>query len=253
MEKYFDINEQGYSIRCKYYCGKDPKAVTDIVIATYGFGGNKDNNATQKFAERLISKCKNFGVVVFDWPCHGADARNKLILEECITYFDLVINYCKNEMKAANLYTYGTSLGGYMTLKYIAEHGNPFKKIALRCPAINLYEIMAAGITPEEQQKLDKGKEIIRGYTRKIKVTNDYLNDLKNSDIRENEYFDFANEILILQGTKDEFIPYEVVERFCDDNVIELIPIEKADHPFSDPHIMDLAISKMIDFINAQD
>ncbi|MDY5112559.1 MAG: hypothetical protein SPE66_02470, partial [Bilifractor sp.] len=72
MVKNFDINEQKYSIRCKYYCGKDPHSVTDIVIATYGFGGNKDNSATEKFAERLISKYKHFGVVVFDWPAHGA-------------------------------------------------------------------------------------------------------------------------------------------------------------------------------------
>lgn len=90
MQKYFDINEDGFSIRCKLYYQKDLHALPHIVIATYGFGGNMDNKAVEKFAERLTTKYHGYGVVCFDWPCHGKDARNKLILDECCTYLDLV-------------------------------------------------------------------------------------------------------------------------------------------------------------------
>ncbi len=83
MEKYFDINESGFSIRCKLYYNKDLHKLPHIVVATYGFGGNKDNKAIEKFAERLTTKYHGYGVVCFDWPCHGKDARNKLILDEC--------------------------------------------------------------------------------------------------------------------------------------------------------------------------
>ncbi|MCI5760125.1 MAG: alpha/beta fold hydrolase [Eubacterium sp.] len=252
MVKNFDINEQKYSIRCKYYCGKDPHSVTDIVIATYGFGGNKDNSATEKFAERLISKYKHFGVVVFDWPAHGADSLNRFLPDECVTYFDLAVNYARQEMHAQNLYAYGTSLGGYITLRYLTEHGDPFRKIALRCPAINLYDIMMADITPDEQTKLDRGKEIVRGYTRKIRLTSEFFDQLRAADVRKREYFDFADDMLILQGTKDAFIPFDTVREFAEDNVIELIRMENADHPFSDPGIMDLAISKIIDFFHPE-
>lgn len=251
-EKHFDINEDGYSIRCLFYFGKDQHAVTDYVIATYGFGGNKENHPVRTFAERLISKYKHFGVICFDWPCHGADARNKLILSECMTYFDLVIRYVRNEWKAERIYTYGTSFGGYITLKYLAEEGNPFEKIALRCPAINMYDIMASRISDDEWNKLNRGKEILRGYTRKIKITREFLEELKAGDLTKYEYFDYADAILILQGTKDEFVSMDVVRKFCDDNVIELISVENADHPFSDPHIMDLAISKIIDFFHPE-
>jgi len=250
--KYFDINEQKFSIRCKYYLGKDPRAVTDIVIATYGFGGNKDNSATEKFAERLIAKYKHFGVVVFDWPCHGADSRNRLLPDECMTYYQLVVQHALEEMHAEKLYAYGTSLGGYFTLRYLKEYGNPFHKIALRCPAINIYQIMTADITDEEQAKLNRGKEIVRGYTRKIKLTQEFFEQLKAVDVRRMEYFDFADDMLILHGTKDEFIPFEEIRQFAEDNVIELLPVENADHPFSDPHIMDLAISKIISFFHPE-
>lgn len=58
--------------------------------------------------------------------------------------------------------------------------------------------------------------------------------------------------MLILQGTKDAFIPFDTVREFAEDNVIELIRMENADHPFSDPGIMDLAISKIIEFFHPE-
>lgn len=46
-----------------------------MVICTHGFGGNKENHSAAKFAQQLISKYKGYGAIVFDWPCHGQDAR----------------------------------------------------------------------------------------------------------------------------------------------------------------------------------
>lgn len=250
MEKHFDINEDGVSIRCIYYFEKQPRDVADIVIAAYGFGGNKENKAAQKFAERLIAKYRHFGVVCFDWPAHGADAQHKFTLSESLMYFDRVIRYAKNEMGAARVYAYGTSFGGYVTLAYIAQNGNPFEKIALRCPAIHMYKIMDSRITEDERAELRRGREIVRGYTRKIGISQAFLDELRACDITKYEYFDWADDILILQGTKDEFVPFKDVQKFADNNVIEMIPVLNADHPFSDPHIMDLAISKIIDFFN---
>ena len=248
MEKRFDINELGYSVRCILYYNKDIHEIKDVVIATYGFGGTKENKATAKFAERLVTKYKGFGVICFDWPCHGADARKKLILEECITYLQLAIDYAKNEMKAENLYTYTTSFGGFITLKYIAEHKNPFRKIAMRCPAIKMYDIMVQSISEEDMAKLEKGKEIMAGHDRMLKINRQFLEDLKASDIRNNDYIDYADDILILQGTKDEMVSIEDTKEFAENNVIEMIPVENADHPFSNPSKMDFAIQKCVEF-----
>ena len=69
------------------------------MICTHGFGGNKENHSAAKFAQQLITKYKGYGVLVFDWPCHGADARKKLVLEEFMTYLTLVVDYAgKNSM-----------------------------------------------------------------------------------------------------------------------------------------------------------
>ena len=253
MQKYFDINEQGYSIRCKLYYNKDIHNHKNVVLATYGFGGNKDNKAVEKFADRSCSKYKGYVVVCFDWPCHGMDARNKLIADECITYMDLVLSYIKEELKAERIFNYSSSFGAYITLRYLQEKGdNPFDKIAFRCAAIKMYEAMAQHVTEDDWNKLKKGKEILRGRERKIKVSKEFFDDLKEHDVYEFDYIDYADDIIMIHGSKDEAVPIEVVREFSENNIIELYEVENADHPFSNPDYMDFAIQKMIEFFAPQ-
>lgn len=249
MFKYFDINQQGYSIRCKIYYNKDPHDHSDVVIATYGFGGNKDNKAIEKFADRITTKYKGYVVVCFDWPCHGADARNQLKIEECMQYMGMVTNYVREELKAERIYNYSSSLGAYITLRSLHETGvNPFDRIAFRCPAIKFYDAMAQNITEDDWTRLNKGKEILRGHDRKIKITKEFLEDLKVHDVSTYDYMDFAEDIIMIHGTKDEAIPIAAVEDFSENNIIELYTVQNADHPFSNPDYMDFAIMKMIEF-----
>ena len=251
MEKYFDINESGFSVRCKLYCSN----VHDIrraVIFGHGFGGHKDNKAAEKFAGKLISKHKDMCVVTFNWPCHGDDARKNLLLSECDTYLTLVIEYVKRVFGAKEVYAYATSFGGFLFLKYIAEHGNPFKKIALRCPAITLYDSMIHRIMSQDDlDKILKGKPALVGFDRKIKISKPFLDDLAAADIRKYDYTDYADDILILHGNKDEIIPFDVSAEFADENVIEFIPVQNGDHRFTDPKIMDLTIHNIIEFFDS--
>ena len=249
IQKYFDINEGGYSVRCKLYCA-DVKSIKRAVIFEHGFAGHKDNKAAEKFAGKLIGKYKDFCVVTFNWPCHGDDARNKLRLEECDTYLTLVIEYVKKQFNTDELYAYATSFGGYLLLKYISEHGNPFRKAALRCPAITIYDSMLERIIPEnDYNKIMKGKPVLVGFDRKIKIDREFLDDLKAADVRKIDFTDYAYDLMIVHGTKDEVIPFDVSVDFADQNIIEFVPMQGGDHRFTDPKIMDLAIHTIIEFI----
>ena len=138
MEKYFDINTEGYSVRCKLLCSdhdKTTRTFDNVVIVTHGFGSNKETAGTLHFAEHLTSKYKGYAVIAFDWPCHGADARKKLTIQECLQYLTFVTTYAKDTLQAKYIYNYSSSFGAYITLRYLIEVGNPFTKIALRCPA----------------------------------------------------------------------------------------------------------------------
>lgn len=253
MEKHFDINRGGYSIRSRLIVNdsdKSTRTFDDVVIVTHGFGSSKETAGTLHFGEHLTSKYKGFAVIVFDWPCHGMDARKKLTIEECLTYLTLVTEYAREEMKAKRIYNYSSSFGGYLTLRYLIEKGNPFTKIALRCPAVCMYQSMMSCLTEDDKNKLRKGKEISIGFERKMKVDKAFFEDLKNFDVMDHEYFDFADSMIIIHGTKDEMIPMEESRRFAENNVIEFIPVEGANHPFQNPDHMALAIHKIIEFFH---
>ena len=251
MEKYFDINEQGYSIRCKLYC-EDPREIARVVVCCHGFGGHKATRGAATFAQRIIAKWKGTGVVVFDWPCHGDDARKNLVLDECDAYLGIVAAHVSEAYATDELYAYGTSFGGYLILRYLALHGNPFRKIALRCPVIDMYHTFLSAIASEDDlRKLQGGKVVLVGFDRKVKVGKRFIDDLREADIRACEYFDYAEDILVLHGTDDEVVSFQESRAFADDNVIEFVPVEGADHRFRDPKKMDAAIARIIDFLRS--
>lgn len=253
MVKYLDINNPGYSIKCKVFC-ENFRETQHVILFTHGFGGHKDNKAAERFAEAMLSKMKKTTLLVFDWPCHGSDVRKKLTLEDCDTYLTMVLDYIKTQMNVDDIYLYGTSFGGYMTLKYIHDHGtNPFRKIALRCPAITMGDVMWERICTEENKAtLAKGKDVMAGFDRKVMIDQNFLDSIKESDIRNWDYLDYADDILIIHGTKDEIVPIEAAKDFADNNVIEFIAIEDADHRFQDLNKMKLAHNHMIDFYSAK-
>ena len=242
MHKRFMIHEGQYNIPCLLY-SDGGSAFDRIVICCHGFAGHKGNAAMKRFADYVLSRHKNLAVLCFDWPCHGKDTREKLNLEDCLTYLDLVIRYADTELAAKDLYLYATSFGGYLALLYIAEHGNPFQKLALRCPAVNMYEVLASGImTEEDKMLLSEGKSVLIGFDRKIAVDPAFLASLHVSNITRLDYSPLANKTLILHGTMDEVVPITEVQSFAEANQINFIPIENADHRFTDSKKMSEAI-----------
>ena len=247
-QKYFSINKGGCSIRCKAYFN-DKNAVDTAVVFCAGFASHKDNSAAEKFAEKFLSKCRTGAVVVFDWPAHGDDAKKKLALADCDTYLGLIIEEVRNMYSSASLYAYAVSFGGYLLLKYIHEHGNPFVKIAFRCPAVCMFTTLTNRIIKSgEYDKLKKGKDAAVGFDRKVIITQALLNDLQTYDVRKWDYLDYAAGMILIHGTDDEIVPFEEGKSFAENNLIKFHPVPKADHRFHDPVLMSLANKYVLEF-----
>lgn len=249
-EKHFDINEEGCSIRCRIMTDSGSRTFPHVVICTHGFGGNKEAANITKFAEKYLGKHSKDAVIAFDWPCHGKDGRKKLEISECLQYLKLVVNYTENDLQAQDVFNYSVSMGGYMTLVYLHENGNPFTRIALRAPSVRMYDAMVEKFSADELAKLSKGKEVETGFERKMKVSQSFLDELKEKDVRNYEYIDWAENMLVIHGTKDEMVDIEDSRRFCDDNIIELKEVAGADHTFHDPKLMDTAIHDIVEFFS---
>lgn len=247
-QSYFNINEQKCSIRCKLYY-EDLSSVSAIVLSGTGFGGHKDNKATERFAKRALEKNKGIAVMTFNWPCHGDDVRKTLHLEDCMTYMKLVISHIQDRFENADLYAYATSFGGYLFLKYISEADNPFRKMSLRCPAVNMFDVLTAHImTTDNMDAVRKGKTAQVGFDRKISLRRELLEDLAREDIRMRDYTTYREDILILHGTSDEIAPFKETQLFASKNRLQFIPVEGADHRFMDPQKMNDAIEQSLHF-----
>lgn len=248
MEKYFEINEQDQTIRCKLYCDGQ-HAIEKVVLYGHGFAGHKDNGTAQEFAARVLSEHSGIAVLTFNLPCHGDDIKKRIVLEDCLTYLDIVVTYIRAQLRTASIYSYATSFGGYLVLKYISEYGNPFVKIALRCPAVPMADVLTGTIMKrDELAMILKGQNVQVGFDRKIEVNRQFLSELEESDIQKRDYRGFAEDILILHGTEDEIVPFESGQRFAENNQIAFIPVKNADHRFLDPACAELATEKVLEF-----
>ncbi len=247
--KYFSINREGYSIRCTLYYN-ELSAISPVVLCCHGFGGNKENKAALRLAQKVLHKRSDIGFLAFDWPCHGQDARKKLDLDDCDHYLTLVIDYAKNDLGAQTLFVFATSFGAYLTLKYISEHENPFCKIALRSAAVRMYEVLDDEniITQKARESLEKGKDVLVGFSRKIRISKQFVDSLIAADITERDYKPFSDIIILIHGTKDEIVPIAPVREFAEENRIPFFAIEKADHRFIDTAKMEEALMDIIRF-----
>ena len=249
IHKYFSINGGGFSIRCKLYCSK-PESIRKVVIFGHGFSGHKDNRAAEKFSERMLKRHPEAAVIVFDWPCHGDDAKGKLRLDDCGGYLAAVIDYVKSRYKTDELYACATSFGGYLVLKYIHDNGEPFRRVALRCPAVCMHKVMVDSIIGDrDMAAIAKGKPALVGFDRKVKITKAFLDEIEAADITAYDYSSYAGDIFIVHGTKDEIVPFEISRDFAEKNGVSFAAIEAADHRFCDPDKMDEAIDKMLTFL----
>ena len=252
-ESYFQIEQSGCSIGCKRICNSE--AVLDrVVLFAHGFGGHRDNRAASRFAKELCSHHEGAAVITFDLPCHGSDKGEILRLSDCLQYFAVMADYLQKTYPKVLPDACATSFGGYLLLNYIITSGNPFRRIALRCPAVNMHQVLTNSImAAEAQEQLYDGKVVEVGFDRKIPVDLTFAESLKQADIMTMVFTPFAGDILILHGRKDEVVPFAAGQTFAYQNGIRFLPAANADHRYSDPKIMAEAIRAMEKFFDAPD
>ena len=238
--KEFSIREAQNNIRCLLYSG-DGK-LERAVIYCHGFAGHKATRSAARFAEYMLAKYKDMAVLCFDWPCHGDDVKKKLRLEDCSAYLGAVISYARENLGASEVNCYANSFGGYLALKYVLENGDPFRMMALRSPAVNMFEVQSSLLSETDRAQLAKGKDVLMGFDRKIAIGPAFFDELRKEDITERDFKPFAETMLIMHGEKDEVVPFAAAQDFAERNGIDLIPFPNADHRFSDPKLMTEAI-----------
>lgn len=266
MEKYFDLQSADFTIKCKIYFtgeknaagtrtestyGSDP-VFKHVVLFCHGFAGHKDNAMANKLADRILQTHDDTALVIFNWPGHGDDAHAGITLPDCDAYLGAVLNYIQSELRPEILDASATSFGGYLVLKYISDHGvNPFRRICLRCPAVVMYRVLTEKVlTQDELKTLAQGGEVPSGFDRKVMLSREFIQSLKDNDLTLRDLSPYASGMRIAQGTADELVPYQAVHSFADKNGISMVTVPDADHRFTDPAKMDLVLRTFMQFLD---
>ena len=103
-------------------------------------------------------------------------------------------------------------------------------------------------MTPKERESLDKGKDVLVGFNRKIRITKQFADSLIAADITKRDYLAFSDRIILIHGTKDEIVPIAPVREFAEENGIPFFPIENADHRFVDSGKMEEATMDVVHY-----
>jgi pimeloyl-ACP methyl ester carboxylesterase len=103
-------------------------------------------------------------------------------------------------------------------------------------------------MTADDLRLIEKGKPARIGFHKKVEIDRVFLDSIREADLMQRDFLPYADDLLILHGTKDEIVPIETVRAFAENNVIEFIPIENADHRFQSPEKMDRVIAEVFAF-----
>lgn len=226
-----------------------PNKIEKVIIASHGFGGDKESSAIELLAQKLINE--NIMVIAFDFPAHGESPAKgeEYLVENCINDLISVEEYVEKNYPGKPIGIFATSFGAYVTLLKINKYTNNYFSIVLRAPAICMDEIFENSIMREDISAYkDRGYTVL-GYEKEMRVPYKYYEELKNNKLFE--IYNKNEELLIIQGTEDDMAPIDDSIRFIQEKNPKgkIEKIVGADHRMKKEGELEKAINIAVKYI----
>ena len=142
-----------------------------------------------------------------------------------------------------NIIAFSTSFGGYLTLLYNYYYTGTFSHIILRSPAIKMYDVLFYNIlTQDMKDELESNNCFDFGFERIIKITDKFVNDIKENNILSLYGNQELNYVSIIHGTKDDVVPISDSLEFAELHNCSIYTVEGADHRYKNPGELDKVI-----------
>lgn len=244
METYFQLTDNGFCVNCKLYTAS--QSIKRVILFGHGFTGNKDNRTAFALFDKVSRSDPETAMVTWDFPAHGDDTSDTLTVERCLQYIGIVLDYVRTTLQPAEIDGGGVSFGGYLMLRYLAEHGNPFHKLVLRSPAVNMFEVVTKRLMNEDEvTRCLSGEWIHVGLSNIVTVKQAFISSLEKSDILTCDFKPFAPAVFIVHGIDDDIVDFACVKQFAEANHIKYTALDGAGHHFADPEKLKQAIALM--------
>jgi len=241
-------NGRDYGLPCLYSIDGREKIVCVVV---HGFGSSKNSITAKMMLEEL--PLLGVGAISFDLPAHGESEVDGefLRLENCLADLAAVENLARNLAPEAEIVYFASSFGAYITLLYLAGRKNGGGRAFLRSAAVSMPRLHT-WLSPAQKAELETAGEIILKaseyeYSRDLKVTQGFFDDLDKSDVFKLWREGFA-EICMIHGDKDETIPIGDARSFAERFDVPLIVVPGGDHRLSTPGAPEQVLKTAAEF-----
>lgn len=240
--------KNGYEIT---YKESIPKGARTVIVAMHGFCGDKESSCIEELEKKALES--NIGLIKFDWPGHGESEAEgeQLTIDNCLSDIDAIVDHINNSLSHPKLIAFATSFGGYLTLLYLRKNRNVFDRVILRSPAINMHNVLTSNLLAKgDLSQIDKNGSVEFGFERKLRITSDFIDELKKNDV--NALFDGIElpNVSIIHGTVDDLVPFSDSESFAKEHGCRLFPIEGADHRYKKEGEIERVIETSMQIIN---
>ena len=230
-------NRRNYDIPC--LCNISGREKT-VCVVVHGFGSTK----LGLMAEILFRELPplGIGIISFDLPAHGESRVDGefLRLSNCLEDLALVEARAHTLAPEAEIVFFASSFGAYITLIYLAGlvgEGQNKRRAFLRATGVSVPRIFKQRLTPEVRARLETtGSFTLHkeeyGYTRDLKLTQGFLDDLERHDVFTIWQTGLA-ELHMVHGESDQVVPLGDAQAFARMFHVPLTVIPNGDHQLS--------------------
>lgn len=226
MKKHFEIKISNDYMRGYVHLPKTSN--NKIIIFVNGYQTSLSNgNKVQDYMSNKLADA-NFTVYRFDAIGYGESDGDfeKTFPTTIKNNLIILINKIHDEFSEKEIILVGTSMGGMIVNSIIQENEFSFvNKSILMCPALDFYNIYQS----ETFVNRDVMPMQIKDYE---SYRSNFINDLKNYFWSKSDSNHFNGETLIIHGNKDEVVNYNSVKEYAQNNNIQYVEIDNADHTF---------------------
>lgn len=248
MEKERIQGKNGYKIALAgTLTGKEKQ----VVIFCHGLGSSKDSPTVLTVSPALRER--GIGTIAFDFPGHGESPADgeQFRVENCVKDLASVQAHVQTCCPGAEIGYFASSFGAYINLVYLSASDRAGQSAYLRCAAVDMAGIMRRFTAPEHLAQMEARGYVLldQEYTRPLKITREFLDDLDAFDVFR-LYRPGSARLEMIHGTADETAPLEDARRFAGFSGARLLEVEGADHRFLIPGGMERVTEAALRFFS---
>ena len=224
MQQYCEIQTPKGVMRGFFHVPQKEKF--PVVIIFHGFTGC---NTGTKFSYVQLSRMlesQGIGSIRMDFLGTGESDLNfvDMTFDDELSCARLILEEVKKLKQTSAIYVLGHSMGGAIASELAKLYPNDIQKMCLWAPAFNLPKAVdyLKGKQPEAFSYDHNGFEISHKFVEDI-TSRDFYQNLET----------YQNDLLIIHGTKDQTVPYEISQEYLPKfKNPTFIPIEGASHNY---------------------